>query len=408
MIVIIDHYSQAPGEKANNRFLTIANMLVEKGKEVEIVTTDFAHIPKKHRQIDQTALTKLPYRYTMLHEPGYGKNISIKRIYSHYIFGMRLREYLENRKGIEAVYIAVPSLDVGREAARFCEHHNIPLIVDIQDIWPEAYRMVFHVPVISDIIFYPMKRTADYIYRSADDIVAVSNTYLQRGLLVNKKGIEGHCVFLGTRLDEFDRSASQSISLAKSQDEMWLGYCGTLGSSYDLRIVIDALALLAEQEKRVPKFIIMGDGPRMQEFKQYAAQRNVNAEFLGRLDYGVMCSVLKKCDIAVNPIAHGAAQSIINKHGDYAAAGIPVVSTQESPEYRALVEKYRMGFNVANDSASELADKIDLLQENDALRQEMGLNARRCAAERFDRNTSYMEIVDTIIKLSSKISKENS
>lgn len=403
MIAIIDHYSQAPGEKANNRFLTIANMLTAVGKEVEIITTDFAHIPKKHRHIDLAEFEKLPYHYTMLHEPGYAKNVSIKRIYSHYLFGRRLRKYLSDRNDIEAVYIAVPSLDVGREAARYCKKNKVPLIIDIQDIWPEAFRLVFNVPIVSDVLFYPMKRSADHIYGSADDIVAVSDTYLQRGLRANNKGLKGHCVFLGTRLDEFDKNASKDAVISKKQDEVWLGYCGTLGSSYDLTVVIDALALLQDQGKKGPRFIIMGDGPCMQEFKQYAALKNVRAEFLGRLEYGTMCSVLKRCDIAVNPIKKGAAQSIINKHGDYAAAGIPVVSTQENIEYQTLVERYNMGFNIRNGSVHELAEKILLLQENEELRKQMGLNARRCAEELFDRNRSYIEIVDTIVGLSSKV-----
>ena len=74
-----------------------------------------------------------------------------------------------------------------------------------------------------------------------------------------------------------------------------------------------------------------------------------------------MCALISKCDVAVNPIMHNAAQSIINKHADYAAAGIPVVSTQESREYRTLVEKYHMGFNCQNGNAQEIADKIQKL-----------------------------------------------
>lgn len=33
------------------------------------------------------------------------------------------------------------------------------------------------------------------------------------------------------------------------------------------------------------KFIVMGDGPLKSEFEDYAREKNVNAEFLGRLEY---------------------------------------------------------------------------------------------------------------------------
>ena len=74
-IVIVDHFSQTPDEVGNNRFLYLAQLLCNRGNRVEIITTDFSHKAKKTRQTDSTALTSLPYKYTMLPEPGYPKNV---------------------------------------------------------------------------------------------------------------------------------------------------------------------------------------------------------------------------------------------------------------------------------------------------------------------------------------------
>ena len=90
------------------------------------------------------------------------------------------------------------------------------------------------------------------------------------------------------------------------------------------------------------------------------------------------------------------AQSIINKHADYAAAGIPVVSTQESREYRTLVEKYHMGFNCQNGNAQEIADKIQKLILSPEMKIEMGRNARKCAEEVFDRKVTYKKLKELI------------
>ena len=98
----------------------------------------------------------------------------------------------------------------------------------------------------------------------------------------------------------------------------------------------------------------------------------------------------------VNPITGSSAASIINKHGDYAASGLPVLNTQDSAEYRALVEEYQMGFNCKNGDAAELAEKLATLMASEPLRREMGKNARRCAEERFDRKTSYHALVKVI------------
>ena len=109
-----------------------------------------------------------------------------------------------------------------------------------------------------------------------------------------------------------------------------------------------------------------------------------------------MVGRLCACDIVVNPIVPKAAQSIINKHGDYAASGIAVVNTQESYEYRKLVEDYNMGFNCECGNAVDMAEKIRILANDGALREEMGRNARRCAEEKFDRKNTYGKIISTI------------
>lgn len=88
--------------------------------------------------------------------------------------------------------------------ANYCKKNNIKFIIDVQDLWPEAFRMVFNIPIISSILFYPMKKKADYIYSIADKIVAVSETYCNRALKANKKVDKGITAFLGTDLKYFD------------------------------------------------------------------------------------------------------------------------------------------------------------------------------------------------------------
>ena len=109
-----------------------------------------------------------------------------------------------------------------------------------------------------------------------------------------------------------------------------------------------------------------------------------------------MCAQLVQCDIVVNTISKGSACSIINKHGDYAAAGLPVLNTQECDEYRELVEEYQMGLNCKNSDAVDLAEKMEVIITDENLRKSMGKNARRCAEEKFDREKSYKKLIRCI------------
>lgn len=391
MIAIIDHYSQAPGEKGNNRFIYIAEMLCDRGYDVEIITTNFSHIKKQTRNIPKQAFERLPYKYTMLPEPPYKKNISLKRIFSHHVFGCELKKYLNSRTDIEAIYISVPSLDVGVAAADYCNRHKIPFFVDIQDIWPEAFELVLPVRNVTKCVLYPMRKKAQYIYKSATYLVAVSTTYLAVGKKAAPK-TQGICVYLGTDLFRFDQ-AKIRYAHEKVADEVVIGYVGTLGASYNIDIIINAINILVKKGYKV-KFKILGDGPEIERLKKMG--EGLPIEFMGRLEYDRMVGELCSCDIAVNPIKQGAAQSIINKHGDYAAAGLPVVSTQESKEYRELITRYKCGINCAVNDVKGVSDAIEDLILNKEKRIKMGENSRKMAEGIFDRATTYRRIIEKI------------
>lgn len=394
-IVIISEFCEDFSKSDNDRFLYLAKMLANDSDDnnVEIITSSFRHTTKKHRR---EAVEQWPFKITFIEEPGYPKNVCLKRFQSHHIWGKNVVKYLEQRKKPDVVYCAVPSLTGPNLVAKLCEKEKIRFVIDVQDLWPEAFQMVVDIPVISDVGFAPFRVLANGIYKRADAICAVSDTYCQRAARVNKMVKDTTTVFLGTELATFDRYAAENPILEKKDGEIWLAYCGTLGSSYDLTCVIDALAELNDERIR---FIVMGDGPMMDEFKRHAEEKNVSAEFVGRLTYNAMCSLLKACDITVNPIAHMAAQSIINKHADYVASGLPIVSTQENEEFKGLIDEFQMGFNCSNNDSADLAEKIKILIEDEDMRRQMGRNARRCAEEKFDRSKCYKWLIDKIITI---------
>lgn len=394
-IVIVSQYLRDIEcfESNNSRFVYIAKLFAKSDENnVEIITSDFNHIKKeKFNKVGELAGVKI----TTCHEPGYSKNVCLKRFNSHKKLSKNIKEYLEKRRKPDIIYCAIPSLAVGKIVAQYAEKNGVRFVIDIQDLWPEAFKMVFKIPLLSNAIFYPMKRQANYIYKCADDIIAVSETYCNRALKVNKKVKKGLSVFLGTDLNYFDECAKKN-KVEFDDDLVRIAYIGTLGHSYNIPIVIDAIRYLNDKGINNLKFIIMGDGPLKEEFENYAEEKKVDCQFTGRLEYEKMVGLLCSCDIAVNPIKKGSAGSIINKVGDYAAAGLPVINTQENNEYRNLVEEYKIGYNSSDNDLSDLVVKMKRLIKNKKLRDEMGRNNRNLAEEKFDRKKTYNQIVKII------------
>ena len=396
-ILIIAHFIQIPSEKGNNRFNYIAELLGQNQENrVELVTSRFSHKFKTTRELRDEEILKLNYKLTMLYEPKYKKNVSLRRFYSHYRLSKNLKKYLDKLDyKPDVIYCAVPSLDVAKVTAKYAKRNNIKFIIDVQDLWPEAFKMVLNIPIISNILFLPMKKQADYIYKSADNIIAVSQTYLDRAKSVNKKSVKNEVVFLGTEMEQFDKY-NTSKEIQKNKDIIKIVYIGTLGHSYDIKIIINAIKILNEKGIKNIEFLIMGDGPLRENFEEYAKQKKVDCIFTGIIQYKEMIPELCNCDIAVNPIKKGSAGSIINKVGDYAMAGLPVINTQENAEYRELVDKYQIGYNCDNENVYEISERIEYLIKNEKVRIQMGRNNRKLAEEKFDRKKTYTKIMNII------------
>src|SRR5574344_70675 len=238
-ILFIIPFITLDNENGNDRFKYIYQNL-KKDNDVTVITSSFCHTSKKQRAEVTNSLYKLIY------EPGYKKNICLRRFYSHYVMVRNLKKYLNTLKNIDTIYVSVPSLKVASVATTYAKKNKIKLIIDVQDLWPEAFKMVVNIPIISDLIFIPFTLLADYIYRNASDIVAVSNTYGKRALKVNRKVNSYHAIYLGTDINKFD-DYKEKYKIKKDKDIINIVYIGTLGSSYNLKDTIYAIKELNDR-----------------------------------------------------------------------------------------------------------------------------------------------------------------
>lgn len=391
-ILILSNYWHFPKEKASSRYHSIASMATAAGHRVEIVTSTFYHTKKQQRQIKDMDLNACSYNATLLFEPGYKKNVSLKRIVSHRVFSKNVLAFLQNRKHPDVIYLCMPPTGLAEKVVAFAIKFGIRIIIDIQDLWPEAFAMLMPSFVAKTMLF-PMQHSANFAYRHASEIVAVSDAYVQRALSVNKTNAKGVPVFIGTDLNIFDAAAKKASPLEGRLRPITLAYIGMLGHSYDLCAVMDSMKILRDQGFDEVEFLVMGDGPLREKFESYATEHNLPVRFTGRLSYEVMVQTLVGCDIAINVLNENSVASIINKHADYVSAALPVINIQKDSEFNDLLRAYHAGIPCPLGNSKALAEAIKTLAKDPALRTEMGKNSRRLASEKFDRQNSYQDIL---------------
>ena len=400
-IAVISMGVKLDNEKGYSRFRYIGEFLSVAGYQVDLITTTFQHWEKAQRNLDEIKKENYKFNLKFIYEPGYKKNIDLRRIRSHRIAAKNLRQLLEKEGDYDLIYCEIPPNDVALAAAEYAKEKGIPFVPDVNDLWPEAMRMVLDVPVISDVLFYPLLRDAEKVYALVSGIIGTSDEYRDRPLKHQKLDVPKKTVYVGNEIAEFDAGVEvYSPQIPKEEREFWVSYAGTIGTSYDIRTMVLAGKELLKRGRTRIKIKILGGGPLKEELETLAKEQNCsNVEFVGYAPYPKMTAYLAKSDILVNSFVKKAPQSIVTKIGDYLAAGKPMINTCMSPEFRNKVEHDGFGINIMPEDVNVLADAIEKLYEDEAGRTEMGKKARTIAEEQFDRPQSYKKIIELIEEL---------
>lgn len=382
--------------KGATRYVYLATLLHEHGYEVDFITSGFQHWEKRQRDVEHFDAGTDAYRIRFIEEPFYPKNMCPQRIWAHHVVAKRVSEYFDEHHDYDLIYCQIPPNDVAREIGKAAHKFNIPFVVDVNDLWPEAFRVALDVPVLSDVLFAPFYRQARAVYQMADAVVGTSDEYRERGLRDARVGIPSETVYVGNQLCEFDAGIAEHASqIDKPTGDIWVSYAGTLSACYDLETLVKAMALVQKTHPEA-KLQILGDGSERDNLKAAAHSSGAEVVFHGYLPYSQMAAWLSKSDITINSLVEKAAQSIVTKIGDYLAAGKPMVNTSCSKEFRAKVETDGFGVNVKPGDAEGMASVLIDLIEDSSRRAQMGEKARAIAEEQFDRPHSYLKTVRLI------------
>lgn len=387
-------YMWFPCEAGSSRFYQIAKTFVDFGYEVEVITTDFQHFKKAPRDKNKILSQGYPFHITFIQTPTYKKNIDIRRVLSNRKAEKNLRKYLDQHVDeYAAVYTSIPANNVAAAVTEVCYNHDVPCVVDIEDLWPEAMSMVIKNTGMRNILLRGFYRDAETAYKYCSGVIGTSDDYTARAFKNQKRDISNTTVYVGVNLKEFDDGVEQyKDEIVKPKGEFWVTYTGSISTSYDIKTLILAANELAEKGHQEIKVQILGTGSLKDELEELSRDID-NVKFWGFTMYPKMAAVLNKSDVVINSFVKGAPQSIVNKVGDYLASGKAMINTLENPVFCHLVERGKCGINIEPENISLLAETILKLKENEGVRLEMGRNARKLSEEEFDRAVSYKKIV---------------
>lgn len=168
-------------------------------------------------------------------------------------------------------------------------------------------------------------------------------------------------------------------------DRVVIGRCSRFGWGKRMDLLIDAMIILVERGRSV-QLVLAGEDSKLSgavsaecNLRQQAAPLGDRVQFFGRTDTPL--ALAHGFDIAVcssNPFNEGIPNSLIEPM----ACGKPVVATDIDQVSELVVDGVN-GFLVPPGEAMALANALDRLVTDPALRTQMGQAARRTVEERF-------------------------
>ena len=279
--------------------IVFARELVRQGFEVEVVT-GFPNYPGgkvyagyrvkllQREVIDGVQITRVPLY------PNHDQS-AIKRVLNYLSFAASSLVYgLFVAKRADVIYAYHPPLTVGITASLIRLFRRIPVVYDIQDMWPDTLRatgMVSNPRALNAV-----EAVCQWVYRRVDHLVVLSPGF--KRLLVQRGVPERKIDVIYNWADEAALNAPQGKLPANfpGPEQFRILFAGNMGKAQALDAVLDAAALLQARGSRVC-FVMLGGGVEVDRLKQRAAEFQLrNVVFLPPVPMAEVGTLLNAAD----------------------------------------------------------------------------------------------------------------
>lgn len=391
------------------RYGRLAAVMAEAGHEVRFWASSFDHMTKKHRCVGPLSCEPAPTLHVeLLEAPGYPSNVSWRRIRHNRSLARSFRRRAEElAEKADLIFTSIPCLEMAEAATEYARTSNIPVVVDIEDIWPDLYLTAlpqFLVPLGRALLWTEFRR-ARRLLRRATVVTAVSQTYLDWALKLAGRapgpqdGVYplGYPEAVRPTSEQLDREAEElRHRYGLASDHFFAVYVGQFGACYDLETVVAAARLLERTSPQI-HFLLAGTGDK-EPFLKERAQGLGNVTFTGWLDQAGIMPVLHLGQVGLAAYTDRATQSLPFKPFEYMAASLPIISSL-SGELADLLAEERIGLQYQAGNAESLANAIQALAEDKAGSGEMGRRAREVFLQRYETaaiNTQFIRMLETM------------
>jgi colanic acid biosynthesis glycosyl transferase WcaI len=376
--------------------IIFAQKLIEQGYEVEVVT-GFPNYPGgkiypgykisllQRESIQDIQVTRVPLY------PSHDGS-ALKRIFNYISFAITSAFYgIFMMKKADVMYVYHPPLTTGVSAAVIRFFRKIPVVYDVQDMWPDTLRATGMVS--NETVLGVVNRVCQIVYKNVDKIAVLSpgfkNLLIERGIPANKiQLIYNWC----------DESAlAVSAGVLPSSDKFTILFAGTMGKAQALDAVIAAAAIVQNLNINI-NFVFVGGGVEVTHLQELVTTQNLNnVVFIPRVPMSQVGAMLKKADALLVHLRQDPLFEITlpSKIQAYMSTAKPIL-VAVAGNATSIIEEAKCGLVAEPENPQSIADAAILLANMSAIDLAVMGKAGRCF---YDAKMSIDVGVASFIKL---------
>lgn len=376
----------------------IARELAERGHEVVWFSNTFDHYRKKQLFNRSTLVeVKENYRLYLIYALGYKKNISISRILNHRIIAKKFSRYAKKMEKPDLIYVSFPTIDYAEEAIKYGKKNNVPVIVDVRDLWPDIFYHNLPKPLSrlgSPYIKY-LNRKTKRIMKDAFAINSISEDMLNWGLDKGGRKKSKYDKYFYIGYDNNNLTTKTKIKLI-DEKKFNIAFFATINNQFDYQKIGELARNLYKKDKDVI-INICGDGPQMEILKNNLNGIS-NVKLFGWTNKEELTSILKNSKMGLAPYKNtfDFQMSVSNKFAEYASYGLPIL-IYSGGYMKKLIQKSNCGFS--SQDMEKMCDYIIELKNNKNRYDEVSQNAKTLYDEKFVAKKIYKNLVDYLEKV---------
>lgn len=311
--------------------------------------------------------------------------------------------FSKDAKNCDLLFVSSTPPIQGAMAALIKKIRKIPLVYNLQDIFPDS-MVSTGMTQKGSLLWKLGRRIEDFTYRNSDKIIVISNDFKKN---IMAKGVpENKIEIIYNWVDEkavVEIPRERNILFDRynlNRKDFYITYSGNIGHTQNLDMLIDVAEILDKRYKDI-KFVLIGEGAYKKSLEEKVNTKNINniillpfqpyEEISHVFSLGDAGLVISKPGVGTN--------SVPSKTWSIMSASKPVLANFDENELKEIIEANNCGIFTKAGDIDGFVTSILTLYDNRDLSKRLGKNGRKFIISNLTKEIGTKKFVEVVKNL---------